>query len=134
MSSGIAYEWIAFEGDLPAHAGARVVLHHAPGRWLLLGPDEHCLRELRAVEAAGTGALIEVSARWEPIEWPQTHMTLADHPLNAAAPLDLVLQGRDVASLWMFDCPVLLTRSGVHIGVWVEASYASSFRAMLARL
>jgi sarcosine oxidase gamma subunit len=128
-----AFEWCAFDGGMP---GAAVALHVAPARWLLLEPDAARLAELTDAEQAGRGALTDVSGRWVRVEMPggAAPVRLADHALNAAAPLELVLRGRGVASLWAFDCPVLIVRHDDRIEVLVEASYAASFRALVAGL
>ena len=132
-----AFEWCAFTGRLPvAQPGSGQALHIAPARWLLLGPNDAWLAQLARAEQAGRGALTDVTGRWESVAMPGSTPPagLADHPLNAAAPLELVLRDRDVASLWAFDCPVLIVRHADRIEVLVEASYACSFRAMLAGL
>jgi hypothetical protein len=122
------FEWCSFEGGLPlADRGDAYALHHAPVRWLLPNLSAAGLSALSEAAAAGRGALTEVTGRWQLIHIPQ-------HLLSAALPLDLMLQGRDVAALWLFDSPVLVSRRAAAIEVWVEASYASSLRALLATL
>jgi sarcosine oxidase gamma subunit len=121
-----AFEWVAFDG---ADAGSGLALGVAPARWLVVAPPESWLEERAHAEKAGRGALIDVSGRWVPVD-------LAGNPdaVNAAAPSDVILRERDVASLWIFDCPVLLVRCNGETRLLVEASYAHSLRAMLARL
>ncbi|MFI4889346.1 MAG: hypothetical protein ACHQIL_02325 [Steroidobacterales bacterium] len=129
------YEWCAFDGALPGAPHPGPALHIAPARWLLRGLDQAWLAQLADAEQAGRGALTDVTGRWESVAQPDSALTpLADHPLNAAAPLELVLRDRDAALLWAFDCPLLLVRHRDRIEVLVEASYASSFRALLAGL
>jgi sarcosine oxidase gamma subunit len=121
-----AFEWIAFDG---AGAGTDIALGVAPARWLVVAPPRAWLEERELAEKAGRGALIDVSGRWVPVD-------LDRHPqaLDAAAPVDLILRDREVASLWIFDCPVLIVRCKGETRLLVEASYAHSLRAMLARL
>lgn len=126
------HEWISFDGALPSGAADAEGVNHAPGRWLLDCEDGTLRNALLAAEVTGAGVLIDVRERW--IELNCGPATLTEHPLNAAAPLGLVLRNRDNALLWVFDCPVLLLRSGQHVRVLVERSYAHSLRAMLARL
>ena len=121
-----AYEWVAFDGG---DASSDIALAIAPARWLVVAPQEAWLAERAQAARAGRGALIDVSGRWVPVE------IAPDSPaLSAAAPLELYLRDRDVAALWMFDCPVLIVRCNGEIRLLVEASYAHSLRAMLARL
>jgi sarcosine oxidase gamma subunit len=121
-----AFEWVAFDG---AGAGTDLALGVAPARWLMVAPQESWLDERAQAEKAGRGALIDVSGRWMPVDLARN-----PHALDAAAPLDLILRDRDVASLWIFDCPVLIVRCNGETRLLVEASYAHSLRAMLARL
>jgi sarcosine oxidase gamma subunit len=121
-----AFEWVAFDG---AGAGSDLALPIAPARWLVVAPKEPWLTERAQAEQAGHGALTDVSGRWVPVDIAQ-----GSQVLNAAAPLDLMLREREVAALWIFDCPVLIVRCNGDTRVLVEASYAHSLRAMLARL
>ena len=121
-----AYEWVAFDGG---DANSDIALAIAPARWLVVAPPEAWVVERARDERAGRGALVDVSGRWVPVDMAQD-----SHALSAAAPLELYLRDRDVASLWIFDCPVLIVRCNGEVRVLVEASYAYSLRAMLARL
>jgi hypothetical protein len=121
-----AFEWIAFDG---ADAGTDLALGVAPARWLVVGPPESWLAERAQAQHAGRGTLIDVSGRWIPVDVAQDSRALI-----AAAPLELILLDKDVAPLWIFDCPVLIVRCNGEIRVLAEASYAHSLRAMLARL
>ena len=120
------YEWVAFDGGDP---GSDIALAIAPSRWLLVAPPVAWLAKRAQEQQAGHGALIDVSGRWEPVDISQNL-----HALRGAAPLELVLRDRKVASLWIYDCPVLIVRCNGEIRVLVEASYAHSLRAMWARL
>ncbi len=131
------FEWCTFDGSLPlAPPAPQRVLHIAPARWLIVAPGEAWLAELAAAQRAGRGVLTDVTGRWVPVAPPGVAASTnpADHALNAAAPLGLVLRDRDVAALWAFDCPVLIVRHPDRIEVLVEASYASSFATMVAGL
>ena len=97
-----AFEWVAFDG---AGAGTDIALSVAPARWLVVAPQESWLTARALAEQAGHGTLIDVSGRWVPVDIAQD-----SQPLSAAAPLDLILRDRDVAALWIFDCPVLIVR------------------------
>ncbi len=124
--SFIAYEWVAFGNGVP---GSDVALAIAPSRWLVVAPPEAWLAVRAQEERAGFGALIDVSGRWVPLD-----ITHNPHALGGAAPLELILRDREVASLWIHDCPVLIVRCNGETRLLVEASYAHSLRAMLARL
>jgi|HubBroStandDraft_5_1064220.scaffolds.fasta_scaffold142312_2 hypothetical protein len=121
-----AFEWIAFDG---ADAATDIALAIAPARWLVVAPQASWLDDREQAEKAGRGALTDVSGRWVPVDLDRN-----PHALDAAAPVDLILRDREVASLWIFDCPVLIVRCNGEIRLLVEASYAHSLRAMLARL
>jgi sarcosine oxidase gamma subunit len=121
-----AFEWVAFDG---ADAGTDLALGVAPARWLVVAPKESWLTERALAQQAGHGTLIDVSGRWVPVDIAQD-----SRALSAGAPLELILRDKDVASLWIFDCPVLVVRCNGETRVLAEASYAHSLRAMLARL
>jgi sarcosine oxidase gamma subunit len=121
-----AFEWVAFDG---AGAGSDVALNIAPARWLVIAPQESWLAGRAQAEKAGHGILIDASGRWVPVD-----IAKDSRALSAAAPLELILREREVAALWIFDCPVLIVRCNGEIRVLVEASYTHSLRAMLARL
>ncbi len=121
-----AYEWIAFDGEEPA---SDIALAVAPSRWLVIGPPASWLTDRAQQQLAGHGALIDVSGRWVPVN-PGGDL----RALNAALPLELYLRDREVAPAWIFDCPVLIVRCNGETRLLVEASYAHSLRAMLARL
>jgi hypothetical protein len=121
-----AFEWIAFDGADP---GTDLALSVAPARWLVVAPQESWLTERAQAQQAGRGVLIDVSGRWMPVDIAQD-----PRALRAAAPLELLLLDKDVASVWIFDCPVLIVRCNGETRVLAEASYAHSLRAMLARL
>ena len=121
-----AYEWVAFDG---ADAGTDLALGVAPVRWLVVAPQEPWLTERAQAQKDGRGILTDVSGRWVPVDIAED-----SRGLSAAAPLELILLDKDVASLWIFDCPVLIVRCNGEIRVLAEASYVHSLRAMLARL
>ena len=132
-----AYEWVAFDGRLPGvPRGAGAPLPIGPARWLLIAPQETWLEVLHTAELGSRGVLTEVTGRWVAVEFPVADGTAAvrPHPLTAALPLERVLDGREAAITWVFDCPVVIVRRNAEIGVLVEASYEHSFRAMLATL
>ena len=132
--SPACYEWIAFEGVLPATtplaaaAATSPPLAIAPARWLLVEPDEALLAVLGSAESAGAGALIEVTGRWQRIRLRDPER------LRAGVALDQVLRDRAVACCWIFDCPTILARDGAGLDCWVEASYAASFTDVLTGL
>ncbi len=151
-----SFEWLAFDPGLPGtdgsvtnaiaeapgavardETGRALALHFAPSRWLLPAPDVRWLGALSAAAAQGRGALTDVTGRWRSIDVPTGADPAARdaHPLRAGVPLDSILRGRDAASLWVFDCPVLIARrTAAEFEIWVEASYEASFREMLATI
>ncbi len=116
--------------------GTPICLHPAPDRWLVPDAPEPLVAALQSAERDGQGACVEVSGRWRVLRLaPGAEATATPHPLSAAMPLALVLAERGCAALWAFDCPVIVAADdgGGH-DVWLEASYESSFTAMLATL
>jgi hypothetical protein len=77
--------------------------------------------------------LTDITGRWRVVHTPAPAPTgarcIVPHPLAGAMPIELYLRGREVAALWVFDCPVLVLRQGAGLDVWVEASYEAGLRA-----
>jgi heterotetrameric sarcosine oxidase gamma subunit len=125
--------------DLPAPPGAAwrdaggraTLLHFAPGRFLAPAPSEELARHLAALEAAGVGALFEVSGKWRAFT---VEGEGAVRLLAAGLDADAVLAHRDCAAVTLFDCPAVLARTAAGFALWVHASCASDLRAGLERL
>jgi sarcosine oxidase gamma subunit len=108
-----------------------VLLHFAPGRFLAPAPTPDTERRLLALQAAGVGAMFDVEGKWQAVTLtaPGT-----ERALSSTIDLAQALGGRDCAALHLFDCPAVLARRGGDFEVWVEASYAVSFREVLSEL
>lgn len=128
----------ALSASLPVAPGAverdgeaAVLLHFAPGRFLVPLPSDARLRDLRAFAAAGVGALFDVTGKYQHlrITGPRAARVLAE-----GIDIGAVLEGRDCAFVTLFDCPVVVARHGMGYDAWVDASYAVDFRAMLDRI
>ena len=125
--------------DLPFEAGAvrrntatrAVLLHFAPGRWLMPDPDADIAARLGAHVDAGVGVLIDVTGKWRGIT-----LSGGDMPrvLASSVAVDVVLAARDCAALWLFDCPVILARDDATFDLWVQSSYAPSLLATIDSL
>lgn len=107
-----------------------VLLHFAPGRWLLPEPGADINALVAAAVEAGAGTVVDVSGRWQPLELtgPGAHRLLAGAVDTAA-----VLGGRGCAALTIFDCPVVLARRADGFALWVQASYAHDLVAAIER-
>jgi hypothetical protein len=127
----------ALARELPASPGGvqrdehdcPLLLHYAPGRYLVPAPTPELRGRLAALQDAGTGAVFEIDGKWQVL-------TLAGSGawrlLAATINVTEVLAGRDCAALYLFDCPAVLARRGDGFDVWVEASYANALRERMA--
>ena len=111
--------------------GRPQVLHFAPRRWLICDPAEDMLRMLESAVLAKQGAMVDVTGKWQA-------MTLrddgAERILAHTIDLSAVLVGRNCAAVTLFDCPALIARADSEFPLWVQASYAADFAAMVHRL
>lgn len=107
-------------------AGRPVLLHFAPARWLAPAPHPDIAALIAAATEAGAGAVVDVGGKW-------TAMQLlgpgAARLLASTVDVELVLEGRECASVTLFDCPAILARVPDGFAVWVRASYAADFVA-----
>jgi sarcosine oxidase gamma subunit len=125
--------------ELPADAGSTqrddagraALLHFAPGHFLAPQASPAMRRHLDALEVAGNGACFDVDGKWRHLAVTGTG---AARLLAATIDVGRVLQHRECAAVTLFDCPAVLLRRADGYDVWVEASYATDFRAMLDRL
>jgi heterotetrameric sarcosine oxidase gamma subunit len=125
--------------SLPAPGGARrgadghpVILHFAPGRYLLPDPSAELDAWVAAAAAQGAGTAVEVEGKWAAFELSGPDSArLLSCSLDVAA----VLESRDCAAVVLFDCPAVLTATatGCYL-VYVKASYAADFSAAIERL
>jgi len=120
--------------------GAGRSLHYAPDRWLIPLPAPSTLEELERAANAGGGVLTEVSGKWLLIRVAGAAIAGAAQaepsttPLAAGFAKELVLKDRDCAALWLFDCPVIVSRDAPDLEIWLEASYEASFLSTLDSL
>ena len=98
----------------------------APDRWLLV--DAAPAQVADAVAAGGLAT--DVTGKWRGYSVRGAQAAAA---LRSGVNLDAVLDGRAVAVVSLFDCPVVIARSGSDDGfeVCVHASYAASLRHAL---
>lgn len=113
--------------------GGVLGLHYAPTRWLIPEPDVTLLTALKEAQSSGQGLLTDVTGRWRVLRASAAKPSAVlqppmPHALSAGMPVELYLRGRDVAALWLFDCPVLVVRGDSNFEIWVEASYEAGFR------
>ncbi len=141
------YEWQGF-GSAPRCLGAGagdagrltrrddgsiLAVHHAPARWLLPDADPALVASLTT--AGDAGVLSDVNGKWREVLLPGAASASEPvHPVRASFACDLVLARRDCASLWLFDCPVIVARDARDLTLWLEASYEASFSASLRHL
>ncbi len=116
-------------------SGAGCSLHTGPDRWLVAAPSPATVESLQMAQRQGVGAAIEVTGKWRRLRLIALPASAGQaHPLSAALPIELMLADRECASLWAFDCPVIVVRGEVELELWVEASYEAGLLAMLATL
>jgi sarcosine oxidase gamma subunit len=112
-------------------AGRAVLLHFAPGRWLVPAPDERLRSRLDALVRDRHGALVDVDGKWQALApTPAT----ATRVLASGVELDALLQGRDAAAVVLFDGPAIVVRAGAGFELYVAASYLHSFEAAVESL
>jgi sarcosine oxidase gamma subunit len=112
-------------------AGRAVLLHFAPGRWLVPAPDERLRTRLDALVRDRHGALVDVDGKWQALApTPAT----ATRVLASGVELDALLHGRDAAAVVLFDCPVIVVRDGAGFVLYVAASYLHSFEFAVGSL
>ena len=132
--------------------GEPVVLHFAPGRWLVAatrsgtepasdpvadpatdpatdsatGPSIDA-RAAALAQVASFGIAVDVSGKWRGLR-----LCGADAQRLLARTLDsaAVLDGRACAAVTLFDCPAVLARAADGYRVWVQASYLAHFLAV----
>jgi heterotetrameric sarcosine oxidase gamma subunit len=122
--------------DLPASPGSvrrdpsgrAMLLHFAPGRFLMPVPTPDIVRRLDALQVAGVGAAFDVDGKWQALALMGPS---AEHALSSAINLTQALGDRECAALQLFDCPAVLARRANAFDVWVEASYATALRGLL---
>lgn len=112
-------------------AGRALLLHIAPGRWLAPDPDAALLTRLETLARTGAGHLVDVTGKWRALALREPD---AARLVASGIPASLVLAGRECATVWMFDCPVVLARAATGFDLWIQSSYAASFAAMLESL
>ena len=115
-------------------------LHYASDRWLIPHPAPSTLEELERAANAGDGVLTEISGKWLLIRLVGAAIAGAARHEPSASPLaagfaqEHVLKDRDCAALWLFDCPVIVSRDARGLEIWLEASYEASFLSTLESL
>ena len=125
----LGHDWPIAAGAVGRTATQRAcLLHVAPGRWLAPDPDPELAARLDLHVKSGVGLLIDVAGKWHRIALPELG---AARLLATGVFVDIVLAERACASLWLFDCPVVLARTGAQFELWVQSSYAPSFTATL---
>jgi heterotetrameric sarcosine oxidase gamma subunit len=132
----VAYGLQNVPPDLPAQPGAAhyaggdpVLLHVAPGRWFAPAADA-ALRD--ALLAHGdSGTVVDVDGNWRRINVTGAD---ADAVLGATIDIAAVLDGRDCASVLLFDCPARVARLSDGYAVWVRASYQPHLQRELVRV
>jgi hypothetical protein len=111
--------------------GHPVLLHVAPARWLAPAPHPDVTALIDAAVDADAGARIDVEGKWQPFELAGPG---AARLLASAFDVDQALEGRECASVMLFDCPAVVARVPAGFAIWVRASYAADVVAMMARL
>jgi hypothetical protein len=93
-------------------------LQFAPRCWLLPDPPQEAL--VRLSGKAGI-VIVDVEGKWHRRVFKGADVWRV---LAFAADVETRLQRRECASLTLFDCPCIVTRSGNGVELWVLSSYA----------
>ena len=69
-------------------------------------------------------------------KWREFHLSGPDagRALGLSIDSESVLDGRECASVVLFDCPCVLARVSSGYAIWVRASFAVDFEAAFGRL
>ncbi len=111
--------------------GDPVILHFAPGRYLLPDPAPELDAWMAAAVAQGTGTAVEVEGKWAALELSGPD---AARLLSSSLDVAAVLESRDCAAVVLFDCPAVLAAAATGYRVYVKVSYAADFSAAVERL
>lgn len=126
-----AASWPTVPGEVRASAaGATLLMHFAPGRWLVPDPGVEVRQMVEAAADRGLGTSVDVTGKWVPMR-----LDGADAVRALASTIDIraLLGGRGCAAAHLFDCPTVVAPAGGGYAVWVEASYAAAFAAAIER-
>jgi sarcosine oxidase gamma subunit len=106
-----------------AELGSRaLILHFAPGRWLLTGDAlEQQADRIERLRAAGA-LVIDGRAKWCRIELSGAY---AREVLCGLLPVEQVLGARGCAAATLLDCPGVLAAGSAGLHFWVGRSWAS---------
>ncbi len=124
--------WPSAPGEVRNDAEGRpVLLHVAPARWLVPAPCEEITALVDAAVAASAGMSIDATGKWR-----EFHLSGPDagRALGLSIDSESVLDGRECASVVLFDCPCVLARVSSGYAIWVRASFAVDFEAAFGRL
>ena len=123
--------WPVVAGDVRVSAaGVPLLLHFAPGRWLIPNPGLEAGQMVAAAAALGLGARIDVTGKWAPMR-----LAGADSVRVLCSTIDIraVLGGRACAAVQLFDCPAIVTAVGGGYLLWIAASCAAAFATAIER-
>lgn len=98
--------------------------HYAPNRWLSISTNEAAHRSVDKLFTNSQMNVTDITGFWTEFELNQaSDLEL----LNAAAPIDLYLAGRNCGAMTLFDCPCILANINEQLSLFVKTSYAASF-------
>jgi len=122
--------WSSVPGAVARDAsGDPVLLHYAPGRWLVSGTGPVVEAALAHIPSFGTAA--DVTGKW-------LGLHLAGEParrlLASTVAIEAVLRNRECAALLLFDCPCVIARTSTGHVAWLQASYRAHFLAVAATI
>ena len=123
--------WPTGPGEFRASAaGAPLLLHFAPGRWLVPNPGVEALQMVEVAAVSGVGTCVDVTGRWVPMRFEGVD---AVRVLASTIDIRALLGGRGCAAAHLFDCPAIVATAGDGYGLWIGASYAAAFAAAIER-
>jgi sarcosine oxidase gamma subunit len=126
-----AGSWPIGPGEIRASAaGAPLLMHFAPGRWLAPDPGVEARQMVEVAAVLGLGVSVDVTGKWVPM---QLEGVDAARVLASTIDIRALLGGRRCAAAHLFDCPTIVATAGDGYGLWVGASYTAAFAAAIER-
>lgn len=118
-------DWSGTAGAIRRDPAQRtLMLHFAPGRWLVPEPSVETRAMLNKAALAGLGMIVEVTGKYDQLSITGPGATRL---LACGIDIEAILQARECAALTLFDCPAVLARAPEGYAIWVQSSYAADF-------
>ena len=107
-----------------------LLLHFAPGRWLVPDPSAETRALLEHAADGGNGDVVDVTGKWEALMLTGPG---AGRLLACDVAVEEVLKDRECAAISLFDAPATVARASGGYAIWVQSSYLTDCIACLER-